>query len=280
MSAAPRDRRFLRMAQGVAHDSLRGQVEAARFVAGDWRRVAAPLADLCAASDGPRDRQLPLGTRFCALTEDGTGTWVFGFTEQDGYCGWLAAGALATDHPVTHWVAALASHLYPAAQVKSRALAGLPMLARVQVTGTSGSFARTPAGFVPAVHLRPLGDGLDDPVAVARRFLGVPYLWGGNGPSGIDCSGLVQAARRACGLACPADSDLQRAMPGAEVAPGDERPGDLVFWTGHVALVSAPGMILHANAHHMAVAEEPLAEAEARIAAKGDPVLRRLRPEG
>jgi cell wall-associated NlpC family hydrolase len=154
------------------------------------------------------------------------------------------------------------------------------MLAQVQVTGQSGTFAETPQGFIHAAHLRPLGDRLDDQVAVARLFLGTPYLWGGNGPAGIDCSGLVQAARRACGLPCPADSDLQRAMPSRDVAPGDECPGDLICWKGHVALVSEPGAIIHANAHHMAVAEEPLPRAEARIAAKGDPVLRRLRPDG
>lgn len=273
---APTDRRFLRLAEGVAHDSLRGQVQAARFVAGDWRRVTAPLADVRAAPGGALDRQLLLGTRVCTLTDrDG---WAFGFAEDDGYCGWLPAGALGADHPVTHRVAALASHCYSAPQVKAPVLSPLPMLARLQVTGQAGEFVETPLGFVPRAHLRALDAPESDPVAVARRFLGVPYLWGGNGPAGIDCSGLVQAAWRACGRECPADSDLQRAMPGADVAPGDERPGDLVFWKGHVALVSAPGTILHANAHHMAVAEEPLSPAEARIAATGAAVLRRLRP--
>jgi len=278
MTAAPADRRVLRAAAGVAHDSLRGQVAADRFVPGDWQRVVAPLADLCAAPGGARDRQLPLGARFCALT-DGDG-WTFGFAEADGYCGWLATGALGPDLPVTHWIAAPASHLYPAPDIKAPALAALPMLARVGVTGLTGAFSQTPAGFIPAVHLRPLSEPLTDPVTVARGFLGTPYLWGGNGPAGIDCSGLVQAAFRACGRACPADSDQQRAMPGTEVPPGAEAPGDLIFWTGHVALVGAPGLIVHANAHHMAVAEEPLAQAEDRIAAAGHPVLRRLRPGG
>ena len=100
---------------------------------------------------------------------------------------------------------------------------------------------------------------------------------GGNTRAGIDCSGLVQVARRACGLECPADSDLQARMPGQAVAEADLRPGDLVFWTGHVAMISAPSQIIHANAHHMAVVEEDYATAVARIAAKGDIVLLRLR---
>ena len=62
------DRRYLRAAAGVAHDSLRGQVEAVQFVSGTWHRVAVALADLRAAPEGARDRQLLLGARFCVLT--------------------------------------------------------------------------------------------------------------------------------------------------------------------------------------------------------------------
>lgn len=271
------DRRFLRAAAGVAHVSLRGAMAGARLTEGVRHRLAAPLTDLCAAPDGARDRQLPLGTGFRLLVVQGG--WAFGFAEDDGYCGWLPEAALGPDHPVSHRIAAPASHLYPAPEVRSRALHALPHGALLGVAGAEGAFARTAQGWVPLPHLRPLAERAADPVAVARGFLGVPYLWGGNSAAGIDCSGLVQAAFRACGRPCPADSDLQRAMPGPEVPPGAERPGDLIFWRGHVALVSAPGMILHANAHHMAVAEEPLAQAEARIAAAGSPVLRRLRPD-
>jgi cell wall-associated NlpC family hydrolase len=278
MTAPQPDRRFLRAALDVAHDSLRGQVQADRFIPGTRHRIAAPLIDLCAAPDGARDRQLPLGMGLTVLVQDRG--WAFGFDDADGYCGWVPATALGPDHAVTHRVTALSSHLYPAPDMKRRELIALPIHAQLRVLGLVAAFAETPLGFVPLQHLSPLTDRQPDPVAVARMFLGVPYLWGGNSAAGIDCSGLVQVALRACGLPCPPDSDLQRAMPGQDVPPGAEAPGDLIFWRGHVAMVSAPGMILHANAHHMAVAEEPLAQAEARITARGDPVLRRLRPAG
>jgi len=110
----------------------------------------------------------------------------------------------------------------------------------------------------------------DDPVTIATVLLGTPYLWGGNSAFGIDCSGLVQAACMVCGIACPGDSDMQAAGLGQLVTDGSPpRRGDLLFWKGHVAWVSGPDTILHANAHHMAVAYEGLVAAVARIAAQG-----------
>lgn len=267
------DRRYLRAAGGVAHDSLKGALEGVLFVPGRWQRVTAPLADLCATPGGARDRQMLLGTRFCVVTEcDGH---AFGFDDDEGYCGWIAEDALGEDAPVSHWVSAPATHLYPAPDIKKRERMALSLGARLQVTGEVGRFAVTPGGYVPARHLRALGDWRSDPVAVARDFLGTPYLWGGNSRDGIDCSGLVQAVFRALGRDCPGDSDLQALMAGAEVVPGAEQAGDLIFWASHVGMVSAPGRLIHANAHHMAVTEEDL---DAVLARAEEPVLRRLRP--
>ena len=273
------DRRFLPATDRVAHESLRGRIEGRVFVPGRPARIAVPLVDLCTAPDGKRDRQLPLGTHFTVIEE--RGAHAFGFAGAHGYCGWLPVAALGPGREATHWLAVPASHLYPGPDLKLREIAALSLGARVTVEGDENGFARTPDGWVWLRHLRPLGDWLENPVTVARGYLGTPYLWGGDGYAGLDCSGLVHAARAACGLTCPPDSDLQRAMPGADIPAGEEQPGDLVFWKGHVAMVSAPGMIVHSNAHHMATVEEPLAPVTQRIeAAGGGPLLRRLRPAG
>lgn len=270
------DRRFWRATGRMAHVSLQGRAEGRRFTEGEWHRIGAPLADLCASPGGARDRQLLMGSRFCVI--DMAGAHVFGFDADDGYCGWLEARALEPDALVTHFLAVPASHLYPQPDIKSRERAALSLGVRLQLLETRGDLARCPQGWVPLRHLRALDDPLDDPVAVARSLLGSPYLWGGNSRGGIDCSGLIQVARRACALPCPPDSDLQRQMPGEPIGRDALRPGDLLFWKGHVAMASAPGMMIHANAHHMAVIEEPLEPALARIAATGTPLLACLRP--
>lgn len=271
------DRRTTPANDRVAHVSLRGTVEAPAYTEGAFARVIAPLADLLVAPGGARDRQVLLGDRFLVL--DRHEGWAYGQAEKDGFCGYLPEEALGPDAPVTHWVAAPASHLYPEPRTQAREIAALPFGAKVAVTGQEGKFAQTAHGFIPAMHLRALEDRFDDPVAVAALFLGTPYLWGGNSRAGIDCSGLAQAALLACGIPCPGDSDLQETVGTAIPEGAPLQPGDLLFWTGHVALVADATRILHATGHYMATVYEDREAAIARIIAQGGgPVIARRRP--
>jgi len=277
------DRRLTAYNGRVAHERLRGQVPAERFTEGRLMRVCVPVADLCAARQGVRDRQLLYGQGFTILDEDGG--HAFGQAMRDGYVGWVATEALSGWRVPSHRVALPAAHLYPAPEIKVPAKCLLSLGAELSLTSVAGGWGRTDLGaFVAMAALAPLDRPAPDPVAVAESLLGTPYLWGGNSREGIDCSGLVQAACLACGLPCPADSDLQAAALGRPLAVIEPlRRADAVFWRGHVGLMAAPGLLVHANAHHMAVAIEPLAEAVARIAAAGGGAVtarRRFLPAG
>jgi cell wall-associated NlpC family hydrolase len=264
----------------AAHE-LRGMVEATRYVKGTVRTVQQPLVNLSDAPRGGRASQLLFGESFRVIDErDG---YAFGQSLRDGYCGYVLSGALARQEAATHWVATPATHLYPKPEVKAPPEVAIFFGSHVRVTSDQGAFQKISTGhFVPTQHLQPLRARFSDPVAVADMFLGTPYLWGGSSRWGLDCSGLVQQALVACGMACPRDSDQQGEL-GREV-PEDEplRRGDLIFWKGHVGLMASDDLMIHANAHHMAVAYEPLAEAAARIAAReadgtgaGDIIARR-----
>ena len=261
----------------VAAERLRGQVQADRFVAGEPRRVAVPLADLDGSPGGTRDRQLLWGEAVTVYeVRDG---FAFVKAQRDGYVGYVAEVSLAEPRAPTHRIAVPATHLYRDDDMKSPDLRHLSFGALVTVEAEGRRFWETPEGYVPKPHLRPLDRPFTDPAAVAQLHFGVPYLWGGNSVLGIDCSGLVQAALLACGIACPGDSDLQRSL-GQDI-PEDEplRRGDLLFWKGHVAMAVDEATMIHANAHHMAVAYEGIEQAILRIRAQGEgDVLARRRP--
>ena len=263
------DRRRTPANARVALASLRGTLTGVAFTKGSPAQIAVPVADLCAAPEGPRDRQCLYGETVTVIeTRSG---WSFVQCSRDGYVGYLPDTVLAPARTPTHWLSAPASHLYEAPDFKSRDRAALSFASRLTVTGTAGRFLETPGGFLPAVHARPLSETASDPAAMAELFLGTPYLWGGNSRFGIDCSGLVQAALTACALPCPGDSDMQEAETGTALPTGTPpRRNDLLFWKGHVALVVDDTTLIHANAYHMAVAFEDIATAITRIADQGD----------
>lgn len=191
---------------------------------------------------------------------------------RDHYVGWAEQWLLAPKvSPPTHKVTALRTLGYVKPDQKARAETAYCLGAGLVATGKRQGpwieFER--AGWVHERHVAGPGAVEDDPAAVAERFLEVPYLWGGRTCLGIDCSGLVQQAFEACGILLPRDSDMQAAWAGEAVAdwqaPGALKRGDLVFWEGHVGILTGPDELLHANAWHMAVAREPLERAIDRI---------------
>lgn len=273
------DRRLTPFSGRVAAEALRGQVAAEAFVVPEPRQVT-DNPFLCAEPAGKRDRQLLTGDDF-AVIERHAG-WAFGQAGKDGYCGWLPEAALVAPVVPTHRVAARTSWLMPEPSVKPVALADLHFGARLRWLGEEGKWARVAVagqeGWLPKVHLRALDRPETDPTAVLRLFEGTPYLWAGNTGFGIDCSGLVQAALLACGVDCPGDSDLQEQALGRPLPENEAlRPGDLVFWRGHVAMMADDTRLLHANGFAMAVAWEEAGAAIARIAGEGHALISRRR---
>lgn len=273
--AGPLDPRITPARPDVAAAHLKGKVEALRFAEGKKRRVAVGHAGVRRAPspDAALETEALFGEEVTVYDElEG---WAWAQLATDGYVGYLPSAALSAElgPGATHRVAALRTLIFPAPSIKVPPTDALSMGARLCVVDHEDRFAVLDTGaFAIARHLAPLGATETDPVAVAERFVGAPYLWGGRTSLGLDCSALVQAALSACGIAAPRDSDMQERALGTPVSLDDARRGDLIFWKGHVALVRDEHSIVHANAHAMAVAVEPLHEAVARIRSAGDEV--------
>ncbi|GGK56870.1 C40 family peptidase [Streptomyces flaveus] len=85
-------------------------------------------------------------------------------------------------------------------------------------------------------------------VAAARSAVGRPYVWGGNGPTGFDCSGLMQWSYAQAGVGLPRTSQAQ-AYAGRQVPLSQAQPGDLVTYrddASHIGMYMGDGQVIHA----------------------------------
>lgn len=269
----------------LADERLRGRLNADRFVAGEPYSVSAGCLSLREnpSADARQGSELLFGESVNVFeTKDG---WAWLQNETDGYVGYAAADGLSPGHrAATHCVGALRTYLYLAPDLKAPTRDLISMNSRLAVERQeSGFLGLADGGWAWAGHAVPTGDFETDHAAVAMRFLGAPYLWGGRSSLGLDCSALAQLALERCGVQAPRDTDMQAALVGTVVPfDGDEaalRRGDLVFWPGHVGIWLDSQTFVHANATHMMTTAEPFAKVARHIReATGDVVSTVRRP--
>ena len=262
----------------LAAKYLEGKIEAARFVEGEEFEIVEALAPMREApsSDATLLTQALRGERVTIYDRNGEG-FAWGQLNSDGYVGWLPDRALAKPAAApTHKITSLRTFAFPGPSIKLPPADTLVMGDLVTVVREDGAFAVTRDGwYLPRQHVGDIDRCESDFVAVAERFAGTPYLWGGKSSFGIDCSGLVQVSLNAAGTGCPRDSDMQQDGLGRSLSPAESRKlqrGDLIFWKGHVAIARNAGTIVHANAHHMLTVIENTSDAIARIKAAGSEI--------
>ena len=180
----------------------------------------------------------------------------------DGYSGWAeAANFLIGDRPYassgkTAWVESLAAHLYREPSVtKHQPVLTVPFETKLEIIAEPADnrrwlrvrLADDRAAWVQrgdlSFDMAPVS--IDAMIGLARRFLGLPYTWGGTSSFGYDCSGYTQMLCRRRGILMPRDADIQAVWDGLKpVAKGELVAGDLLFFGRSAAKITHTGLYI------------------------------------
>jgi hypothetical protein len=268
----------------LADLALRDIVAAARYVEPVIRQCIRGVVPLLSSprEDSRLVSQIRYGEFLDVFEEEVNGfTWVQSRTDR--YVGYIPSSNVLSEHiaDLSKRINVLRTFVYPEPSIKVPPVDELTFGSYVGLIGSEGQFHQLASGgFVFARHVIPAVPSMTaDYVFTAGRLLKVPYLWGGRTPQGIDCSGLVQLSLEIAGYECPRDSDQQREVFGRPLpVHWRDMPwkrGDLVFFDGHVGIMTNSTSIIHASGHDMEVVVEPLFD----VVMRGTEILAMGRPE-
>ncbi len=255
----------------LADQELRSTVVAERYVRPILRQCARGIVPLLRAPDpdAPRVSEIRYG-EFVDVFEERPDGFAWIQNRADRYVGYLpnASESLSEEvGPLERRISALHTLVYSEPNVTSPPRDSLTLGSYVRSgQAVQGFIALSSGGYVAASDVVPSEALLEpDYVLTAGRLLGVPYLWGGRTPLGIDCSGLLQLVLDLAGLEAPRDSDQQRALFGHPLEGAWSETiwqrGDLLFFKeNHVGIMTDREHLLHANGFDKHVVVRPLAE--------------------
>ena len=193
--------------------------------------------------------------------------WVYCKLLTDNYHGWIKKDSLGFLKIPTHRVISKRTFLFNKKNIRSNCIFYLPMGSKLSVNKIENEWAEIylsnthayKRAFVPSKHIIEIDNKIKNWVSIAEQFIGTPYKWGGRDSIGIDCSALVQLSYQAYGQDIPRNTNDQINIFKKIITDINKLDrGFVVFWEGHVGIMTDKLNCIHANAFHMKTIVEPL----------------------
>ena len=254
----PLDARIHAYRHDLADIALAGRIIASHYARPLVRSSGAHAAFVRPDPDAQSEAvsELLPGERFAVL--EYAGGWAWGYCVADHAVGYVEAIGLADASVPTHIVCERCAPVTADDAITSPVLASVPMGALLHGE-ERGACLATEYGCVSLSHLRRIDEHDEDPVVVAERLIGTPFLTGGRSFSGIDGAGLVQLSLSLCGLAAPRFVDQLRQLGDPIAAETTLRRGDLVLFEGDAGLMVDDLLMIHASPTAGKVTVDPVA---------------------
>jgi len=174
------------------------------------------------------------------------GSWIKIENNEDGYKGYIKHKNFPENYKNTHKVFVLSSKLYSKPNYKSKIKIKLSFGSKIKVIEKKGKFLRFDNFWIKKNNVKKINFKTKDVFKYINIFLNVKYKWGGKHFSGIDCSGLIQLFFSFNNKFCPRDSKDQIKYFKKKIEFKNLKKNDLIFWSGHVALIISKTTLIHA----------------------------------
>lgn len=217
------------------------------------------------SEDAPLETECLFGETITIIEE--YSDWIYCELNTDKYRGWLKKFGLGYLKKPTHRIITPRSFIYPKKDIKVNSIQHVSLGSQLTVKKFEDDWAciylsnskKNDFGYLPKKHLIGINSKIKDWVSISEQLLDTPYKWGGRDTLGIDCSALLQLSYQTYGINLPRNTSQQiKLNKGLIKNISSLERGCVVFWEGHVAIMTDKKNCIHANAFHMKTNIEPL----------------------
>ena len=207
--------------------------------------------------------QLLYGDTFKILKK--FGSWIKIKNDTDNYKGYIKNNNFPSNHKNTHKIHKLCANLYFKPNLKSKIKKKISFGSKVKIIEKKNSFYKFDNLWIKKKDLKKINYKTNNIFKNINKFINTKYKWGGKCFAGVDCSGLIQLFFNFNNKFCPRDAKDQAKYFKKKIELKNIKKNDLIFWKGHVAVVTSKNSLVHAYGPFKKTVKMPIKKTIDRI---------------